>query len=311
MKKSLGIDLGASNIRAAVVSPEGLAGTVASRSLPAGVSPEECAGVVLDAAIEAAGGKPALARMDGAGVASAGRIDKARRKIIYSPNHAWHNVPLARILAGRMGIPVAIENDVNAAALGEFHFGAGRGTRDMAAVFIGTGIGGGFILDGKLYTGSAGVAAEVGHMTFRPGGLLCGCDRRGCHEAYAGGVNIERRYVRALARAGKKKPARVLATDVCRAARRGDAIAGRIWNEAEEALAVLAANVVSALNPSVLVIGGSIGLGAPGLVEAIRKGVARRAVESAAGTVRVCRAETGKNAGVLGASLILSERRRR
>jgi glucokinase len=313
MKGALGIDLGGTKARAALVMRDGRVVRAGTRRINRGISPEECVELVASAALEAAGVKDGIRKkVSSVGLAAAGQIHARTREIIYSPNHGWHDVPFARMLAHRLGVPVAIENDVNAAALGEHRFGAGKGAQSLVAVFVGTGIGGAFILDGRLYTGASGVAAEIGHMLCRENGPRCSCGRCGCYEAYAGGACIERRFGSALKRVGASvarkmgfsEPDSVRATDICRAARRGVPLAARYWSEAESALSALAVNLVTALNPEVLVIGGTIGLNAPGLVRQLAAAVRSRSTKGSAGAVRVLRAKTGQNAGVLGASLL-------
>jgi glucokinase len=308
MKRSFGIDLGGTWIRAAVVEPSGRMGPTAVRPVCKGINPARCADMIIDACAEAAAGLKKPACVEKAGIAAAGQMHPDGKTIVFSPNLKWNNVPLASLLEKRLGVPVFIENDVNAAALGEHRFGAGRGAQNLVCIFVGTGIGGGFIIGGRLYRGASGVAAEIGHMIYKPSGPLCGCGKRGCFEAFAGGANFQRRFEAAARRSRNKRYAdKTRATDVCIMAAAGDPLAVRYWNEAETAICVLSSGLVSALNPDVLVIGGSIGLGAPGLVSRVRKFVKERSVESASAAVKIVRAQTGANAGVLGASVLGEE----
>lgn len=299
MANRIGMDLGGTNLRAALFDHDGRPAKKLALEMPPDPTPEQAVDVLADTVGKLLG----RGRSSGTiGLASAGQIDHDTGAIVYSPNHDWHDVPVAAMLHERTGMNVVVENDVNAAALGEYYFGAGEKNGDMAAVFVGTGIGGGFVFDGKIYLGE-GAAAEIGHMPYRPGGVLCGCGKRGCFEAYAGGVNIGKRYNRALSRIKKNAP-RASAKDVARLAREGDELASKYWNEALEALSTLAVTLAASLNPRTIVIGGAIGTGTSGLVALLQKAVKERATTVAARTTKIKKARTGKMAGVLGASLL-------
>ncbi|MCW2798189.1 ROK family protein, partial [Nocardioides sp.] len=126
------------------------------------------------------------------GVGAAGYIDKARAVVMFAPNIAWRNVNLKAELEERVNLPVVVENDANAAAWGEFTYGAGHDVDDLLLVTVGTGVGGGVVLDGELYRGAFGVGAEIGHMRVVPDGILCGCGNHGCFEQYASGSALVR-----------------------------------------------------------------------------------------------------------------------
>src|SRR3954470_5075218 len=126
------------------------------------------------------------------GVGAAGYVDKARAVVLFAPNVAWRNEDLKSELEKRVELPVVIENDANAAAWGEFTYGAGRDTDDLLLVTVGTGVGGGLVLDGEVYRGANGVGAEIGHMRVVPNGILCGCGKHGCFEQYASGSALVR-----------------------------------------------------------------------------------------------------------------------
>jgi glucokinase len=230
-----------------------------------------------------------------------------------SPNLHWYNVPFKSLLEKRSGLPVYMANDVNAAAWGEFVYGAGRGCADMAAIFIGSGIGGGLISNGLLIEGGTGTAGEVGHMTFRVNGLKCDCGKKGCFESYGGGMPMERR-MRKAAQKGKSPLALKLAkgriadinTRVIRkAAEAGDPAAKKIWDDAVEAYITLSANLISLLNPDRLVIGGGVLAGNPGLLRTIQEGVKVMAVNLSVRHARVVKSELGDDAVAMGAAALV------
>src|SRR3954452_3085942 len=123
--------------------------------------------------------------IDAVGIGAAGYIDKARAVVLFAPNLAWRDLDLKADLEAKLDVPVVVENDANAAAWGEFQFGAGHDVDDLLLVTVGTGVGGGVVLDGSLYRGAFGVGAETGHMRVVPDGIRCGCGNRGCFEKYA------------------------------------------------------------------------------------------------------------------------------
>ena len=126
------------------------------------------------------------------GSARPGYIDSARSKVLFAPNIAWRDLDLRGELEERIDLPVVVENDANSAAWGEFRFGAGADVDDLVMVTVGTGVGGGLVLDGRLFRGAFGVAGELGHLRIEPGGRLCGCGNRGCWEQYASGTAMVR-----------------------------------------------------------------------------------------------------------------------
>jgi glucokinase len=184
-----------------------------------------------------------------AGVSFGGPWD-SRREVTRTPPNlpGWGEIPLRRLLTERLGIDVAVENDANATALAEHRWGAGQGCRDMAFLTIGTGIGAGLILDGRLYRGRSDFAGEVGHTVLLPDGPLCGCGKRGCLEALASGTAIGR-----IGTERYREP--VDAVEVCRRARLGDAVALGIVDEAAQWMGLGIANLLQTLNLERVVLG--------------------------------------------------------
>ena len=200
----------------------------------------------------------------GIGVACGSPMDAERGIILGPPNlQTWNPVPIKERLEAEFGLYTQLENDANAGALAEWLFGAGLGKRDVVYMTMGTGIGGGLILDGRLYRGANGNAGEVGHMRVVPeGGPLCGCGKRGCLEAFCSGPSIARRTQEALAGVpGSTMVAlagsigAVTAAHLFAAARQGDALALRIVDETAHYMGVGLANIIQALNPEVIILG--------------------------------------------------------
>jgi glucokinase len=246
-------------------------------------------------------------------VGAAGYTDKARAVVMFTPNIAMRDVGLKQILEDRTGLPVVIENDANAAAWAEFRFGSGRDVDDLLLVTVGTGIGGGVVLDGNLYRGASGFCAEIGHMRVVPDGILCGCGNRGCFEQYASGRALVRE-VRAIARAGSGLADALLA----RAGGDADAITGPMVTQAAqegdpfaaEQLASLGrwlgegiASLVAVLDPAVIVVGGGVSEAGDMLLTPARAAFAGNLAARAYRPMpEIRRAQLGNRAGIIGAA---------
>ena len=251
--------------------------------------------------------------IEAVGVGAAGYIDKARAVVLFAPNLAWRDLDLKSDLERTLSLPVVVENDANAAAWGEFQFGAGHDVDDLLLVTVGTGVGGGVVLDGSLYRGAFGVGAEIGHMRVVPDGILCGCGNRGCFEMYASGSALVRE-ARAAARAGS-----LLAADlVDRAGGDVDAITGPLVTEAardgdtfaREQLASLGrwlgegiASLTAVLDPAVVVIGGGVSAADELLLEPTRRAFAGQLTgRGHRPTLEIRKARLGNRAGLIGAA---------
>jgi len=236
------------------------------------------------------------------GIACAGLVHASSRKLLFSPNLNWRNVPLADIAEKVFRAHARIENDVNAAALGEHRFGAGKGTKNLIAIFVGTGIGGGIVSEGRLIRGAHGISAEIGHMILRPGGNLCACGRRGCFESYAGGKYIVNNFHRLGGDTSLTMP-----SEVYLAAKKGDSAAKKVWQDALDALSVLCVNLTTALDTEVIVLGGGVIGHCPG----IEREIARRVKSYYRGGWRYCpkivKSTLGADAALLGAAFSAME----
>lgn len=248
------------------------------------------------------------------GVACAGQIDPASGTVVYAPNLAWTDVPLAAELRRALGVRVTVENDVRAAAWGEFTCGAGSRPRSLVAVFVGTGVGSGAVIDGRLWRGAHNVAGEIGHTQVVVDGLPCPCGRRGCMEQYASGSGLQRRLHGALAACQPTRLAettggdaeRLTAPMVKAAADAGDALARELWADAERFLTMAVANYVTLVDPEMLVLGGGVIESVPALFDVVAAGV-RELTTVRARVLAIERARLGDWSGVVGAAILSSE----
>jgi glucokinase len=313
-----GVDLGGTNARAAVVDVDTGEIVAAHKEPLRDRTPSRVVEIVAHAVREATGsagiGAGAVGRV---GVGVAGQCLGKTGVILNAPNLGWRDVPFGGLLQDALGVEVRVANDLSVAAWGERRFGAAKGIDDVILVFVGSGVGSGLILAGKLYDGAQGVAGEFGHVKVRPlrpetQVRRCGCGMSSCLEAYTSGVNVAARVREEIAAGARTRIAdlaggdlsRVNATLVDDAYRTGDAYAIGLWGEVGELLGTAIANLVTLLNPARLILGGGVFLGCPGL-----SGIARQAFEanvsrSATKGLTIERAWLGDEAGVVGAAVL-------
>jgi glucokinase len=245
------------------------------------------------------------------GVAAAGQIHPTTGAVVAAPTLGWRNVPLGAALAGRFGVPVTVDNDVRAAAWGEFRFGGHR-AGSLVGVFVGTGIGSGAVFDGTLWRGAGNSAGELGHTQVVPDGLACPCGGHGCLDQYASGAGFQRRLRAALAagatttlrEATGDDPGALTADMVAAAANSGDELARRLWTDARRYLTLAIANYVTLVNPETLVLGGGVVENVPELFDEVTGGVLLATTVLARDSLRIERARLGEWAGVLGAAAL-------
>ncbi len=272
---------------------------------------EDVARVVLDA-MTVAGVERRAVR--GVGMGLPGNIDRRRGVCRFSPNFRWHDVEVARPLEEALDLSVFLLNDVRSHTLGEMQFGAGRGVRSLAMLALGTGIGGGLVVNGRLIEGAHSAGGELGHITVDPLGPRCGCGNRGCVEALASGPAIVR-AVAELAEVGGATGILALAgsleavtpAHVTQAARDGDVDALSILSEAGRWLGVAIATVLTAIDPERVLIGGGVGQAGELLLVPARREVARRCRMIRASETPIVAAQLGQEAGVLGAAALALE----
>ena len=260
----------------------------------------------------------ARVRLCGVGVGVPGLVDGERgviHRLVNVPG-GWPRVPLRQRLEQRLRCPCAVENDANVMALGEWRFGAGRGTRHSVYLTLGTGVGGGLVINGSLVRGATGSAGEIGHLVIRPGGPRCACGARGCLEALVGTTAILRRARRAI-RGGSRLLAGLAAHHddvlspelVSRAARAGDRAAIRLWQDIGEELGVALSNLVNLLNPERIVIGGGVAKAWPYFAPQLMTTIRRCAFKVPATAVKVVRAQLGDEAGIVGGAVLVWEQK--
>jgi glucokinase len=297
----LSFDVGGTHLRSALVGDDGAVNSRRSRATPQGSLP-----ALVTALAEEGRAQLELARAAGgaapvAGLAIAGFTDTESGLIHLAPNLGLREAPVGPALRAALGMPVRLVNDVNAAAVAEAH---AVGARDLVAILCGTGVGGGFVSGGELLEGRHGMAAEVGHVIWREGSeLRCGAGHRGCVEAFLGGACLAER----AAAAGLPADTEALWT----AARAGVPAARAITDEAQAALAALVRLLVTLLDPDLVVIAGGLGTAVPELMEAARTGCEPHPLGAPPGSVRVVRAATGSDAGLLGAAALARAAARR
>lgn len=329
----VGVDLGGTQVRVAVLQ----GATLLSRiDLLTGekTHPNHLIPRIYDAlqrALDEASIRPD--QIIGIGIASPGPLDSHTGMVFDPPNlPGWHNVPLRELFQDHYNMPVSIENDANTAALGEYLFGAGRGSRSMVYMTISTGIGGGVIVDGKLMSGVIGAAAELGHMTIDRHGPRCNCGNIGCLESIASGTAIARRANEALAKdtaflnwmserclyatSISEQATRPLDKDdaidarlVAEAATNGVPLAGEIIRDAAEAIGIGLTNVIHIFNPDLIILGGGVTQIGSLLMEPALHIVQERAMKVPREAVRIVQAQLGTDVGLIGAgALIYSSR---
>lgn len=308
MELTIGVDVGGTKIAAGVVDPNGEILAKVRISTPATTADSVEDGIVT-AVLELSGAHPVSA----VGVAVPGFVDARRTTLRFTPNLPMRDRPLQAAIGPRVGLPVVVENDANAAAWGEFRFGGGRGVADVVLLTVGTGLGGGVVLDGRLLRGSYGVAGEFGHVRIVPGGLPCGCGNSGCWEQYTSGRALIRN-ARALARADPALAARLLELSggdpdaiggrmVTRAAREGDPAAIGLYSEVGRWLGEGIADIANVLDPAVVVIGGGVSESGDLLLGPARTAyLAALSAASHRPHLEIKAAELGNDAGLIGAA---------
>lgn len=314
----LGVDLGGTNARAAIVDATTGEIVAAHKEPLRDRSPEAVAAVIGFAVRQAsAAAGCATTAFRHAGVGVAGQVLGSTGIVVNAPNLGWRDAPFGEILGRALGVPVTLANDLSVAAWGEKHFGAARGLDDVVLVFVGSGVGSGLILGGRLHAGAQGVAGEFGHVKVIPPrrttlARRCGCGQVGCLEAYTSGMNVAARVREELAAGAQTRVrelaggdlARVSASLVDAAYGEGDAYAVALWQEVSELLGTAIANLVTLLNPARVILGGGVLLGAQHLARLVREEFDGKVLVASRRGLTVERAWLGDDAGVIGAALL-------
>ncbi len=307
----VGVDIGGTKVLAGVVDDAGRVVRTALRTTPGRrVVTSRVEDALVEAILEAAGGAP----LAGVGVAAAGFVDSAGERVMFAPHLPWQGEPLKDLLEERLGCPVGLDNDANCAARAEARYGAARGAASALMVTMGTGIGGAVLLEGRVVRGANGMAGEFGHMQVVPDGQPCECGRRGCWEQYSSG-NALVRNARALMSEQPSvlgdmtdgNPDRVTGPMVTSAAEQGDLVARRAFASVGDWLGIGVANLVAALDPEVVVIGGGVSAAGDRLLDPARDALRRTLVGAAHRRVPdLLAAELGPQAGMIGGALLVA-----
>lgn len=313
----IGIDLGGTKILAAAVDGEGRILGRAKRSTDSEEGQEAVFDRMADCAREAVSRAGlSLSVVRGVGVGAPGPLDPDKGIVIFAPNlSGWKNVGVGEAVAKRLGKRVFLENDVNVGTLGEHALGAGKGVRDLVGIFIGTGIGGGVILNGRLHRGFNRTAGEIGHMMIEMGGPKCGCGNRGCLEALASRTAIARDIAAAIGK-GKKSvlgrgridPGKLKSGDIADALEAGDRVATRVIRRAAKAIGVSVVNIIHVINPEMVVLGGGAMAFGDFLLPEVLKTVKKRSLPLTADNVKIVPALLADDSGVLGAAVLARQR---
>jgi len=312
MKKSLiGADLGGTNIRVGAISLQGKILHFKKES----TNPENGKDLVIRKLLlmlkktireeKAQGRKPVAL-----GIGAPGVIRIRQGIVVSSPNLPdWIHVPLKKIAGREIGLPVVVENDANAAAYGEQWMGAGKGANSMICITLGTGVGGGIILNHRVWHGEDGMAAEVGHTTVNPDGPRCKCGNTGCLEVYASATGIISEVRRRLKREesvlkdlDRKQEGKITAEDVFRSARAGDLLSLRVIRQMGRYLGIGIANLVNIFNPELIVLSGGVTAAWKDFMPMVLEEVRSRAFEVPRDRAKILKAKLGDHAGIIGAA---------
>lgn len=314
----IGVDLGGTKILAGIFTPQlkllqtAKLSTKAERGFDAVV--ERIARCVRDAADEA---DLSLKQVRAIGIGAPGAVDPESGEVIFAPNLKWKDAPLKKALEKALDLPVFIENDCNICALGVHEVELKGKPRNMIGLFLGTGIGGGLILDGKLYSGFNRTAGEVGHMVIQVGGPKCGCGNNGCFEALASRTALFREIQKAVKDGGKTVLTEMLGIDLTdlksgdlrKALRKGDKLVEKVVEDAAEYTGIAIANLINIFNPEVVVVGG-------GVIDALEDDMMSVIVETALdyampGTtkgIEIIASKLGDLAGITGGAVLAKQR---
>lgn len=314
--RTIGVDVGGTNLKIAALWSDGT--VIHSLQIPthADAGPEQgCKRLI--ASITELLQQQAIERgtMHAIGLDCAGLVDPERNLVVDSPNlRSWEGFPLAQRLEAAFGVPTFLENDVNAMAYGEWRLGAGRGTRHMLCLALGTGVGGGLILDGRLYRGARGAAGELGHTTLDMHGPQCSCPNRGCLERHIGAdaiverarqLLVEHRHTSSLQ---QLPPSELTPGAISAAAEAGDALAAEVLETTGALLGQGLVSLVNIFDPERVVIGGGVAKAGERLLGPARRVVRERAMSVPGTRVEIVPAELGHDGALVGATLLAVER---
>lgn len=313
-KYIIGIDLGGTKISGALANFNG--DIIAKYTLPTKAEDGEEAvleGIISVGEMVLGESKVNKDNVLAIGIGCPGILNVKEGKIITAPNLPFRNFNVVKSLKDKFNIPVYLDNDANVAAIGEYVFGAGKGTNNMVFITVSTGIGGGAVLNGRTYRGNTCNALEIGHMTLEKEGPRCNCGNYGCAEALASGTAIGRAANEAIKKGEKTSLAhyeKVTSFEVFKEAEKGDELAQKVLNKALNYLGICVANVITSFDPEVVIIGGGVSKGGQIVFDKINEVVKARCFESMWKSTSIVPAALGTDAGVIGAiALAIMERK--
>ncbi len=316
MRYVMGVDIGGTNLVVGAVVGDGSA-VAGLRTEPTGAA--HGADSVIDRIVTMARASMDETRridrgavFDGVGIGSPGPLNRQTGVVILTPNLGWVDMPVRDRIGTALGLPAWLDNDANCAMAGEWWVGAAKGARHAVTFTLGTGIGGGIVIDGRLLHGASDVAAEIGHITIETNGRRCGCGNDGCLEAYASGPAIARRALEMIEAGAESsipgllggRLAGISAQTVYEAAGAGDPLALEVVQDTAKYLGVGVANLINILNPEVVVICGGVTQAGDRLFTPLRREVARRAFRPAVQACRIVPGILPGTAGVVGAAKV-------
>ncbi|MBS5987630.1 ROK family protein [Clostridium sp.] len=306
MKKYvIGVDLGGTKISTAISTIEG--NILANVVLPTKAEEGETAvlGRIVQSIDEViVGSSTSIDEIEAIGIGSPGPLDAKKGIIITTPNLPFKDYNLVQPLKEKYNIPVYLDNDANAAAIGEYMFGAGKGKDSIVYFTVSTGVGGGAVLDGKVYRGHTSNALEIGHTTVDPNGPRCNCGNLGCLEAISSGTAIARKGKEAVStnvETSLKKYDTVTSYEVFKEAEAGDEVAKDIIDNALTYLGIGVANAIATFDPEMIIIGGGVSKAGDIVFNTVKKVVNKRCFKSMAESCQIVPAGLGSDAGVVGA----------
>ncbi|MFI3301441.1 MAG: ROK family protein [Candidatus Gastranaerophilales bacterium] len=313
-KNRIGIDVGGTNVKIALVDTQGKIAYSNSVSTRAEMGYEYTVNNIKQAIYDLLKETKLTTKdIEGIGFGFPGQVDYKSGVVRLAPNiPGWVNVPIAKLIEDEFKVPTRVDNDVRCAALGELKYGAGKGCENLICITVGTGIGSGLIVNGKLVRGASNAAGEIGHIKLQMNEApICGCGDTGCMEAFASGpaiVAMAEDYIKG----GKSTKFREMAGGtpitpyiVCEAAKAGDPVAQRIFAIMGEYIGIGMSGIVNLLNPEKIIIGGGVAEAGEFLLKPLEETLKKRAMKIAGETVQIVPAQLGNSAGVIGASLLI------
>lgn len=300
----LGIDVGGTNVKTGLLNAEGQVvarGHLSTKDFAR--NKKQLIKAMVDGVRSLlAQQKISTRQLKGIGMGLPGLIDFERGNVIFLPNiPGWRNVPLKSLFEEQLQVPTFIENDVNLITLGEWKFGAGRDYQNLVCLTLGTGVGSGLVLGGKIYRGEGFVAGELGHMPLNEEGPACNCGGHGCFERYVGNRTLQARAAEVFGQAD------IQLEEVSRLAASGDKTALAFWDETAVKIGNGLVGIVNLLNPRCLVIGGGVANSHRFLFKTITKTIRSRAMQVQGKMFKVVKAQLGNDAGIVGAQVLVQE----